>query len=149
MSIDKFTSRGFGSSGARPSSWSAPRESYKAATDQGSNFLFGGSGLRGSPQSGTQNRALPQGGSSHITSKTTMLGHDEPISIDSAGSQRSRGLDLSGGDITTTSLQRRFLLLTLFVGALLFSFGVRACAGGSSTTSWIDERRSHINPDAE
>jgi hypothetical protein len=51
--------------------------------------------------------------------------------------------------MTTTSLQRRFLLLTLFVAAMLFSFMVRACAGGSSDTGWIDDRRSHINSGRE
>jgi hypothetical protein len=150
MSIDKFTSRGFGSSGAgRSSSWSAPRESYKAPTDQGSSFLFGGAGLRGSPQSGAQNRAIPQGGGSQLTSQLNRLGEKSDPLKDSDRSERSRGIDLSGGDETTTSMQRRFLFLSLFVGALLLSFVIRACAGGSSDTSWIDDRRSHINPDDE
>jgi len=149
MSIDKFTSRGFGSSGAGRSSWSAPRESYKAPADQGSNFLFGGAGLRGSPQSGAQNRAIPQGGGAQLTSQANRLGEENSLFQDPERSKGSRGIDLSGGDMTTTSLQRRFLLLTLFVGALLFSFAIRACAGGSSDTSWIDDRRSHINPDGE
>ena len=147
MSIDKFTSRGFGSSGASRSSWSAPRESYKAPADQGSSFLFGGAGLRGSPQSGSQHRAIPQGGASQLSSQVNRLGEDSPLFQDPENSKRSRGIDLSGGDMTTTSLQRRGLLLMLFVVALVFSFAIRACAGGSSDTSWIDDRRSHINPD--
>jgi hypothetical protein len=41
------------------------------------------------------------------------------------------------------------MLLSLFVAAVIFSFVMRACAGGSADTSWIDDRRSHINPDDE
>jgi hypothetical protein len=149
MSIDKFTSRGFGASGAGRSTWSAPRESYKAPTDQGSSFLFGGAGLRGSPQSGAQTRAIPQGKGSQLTSEANRLGEESPFLKDSDRSERLRGIDLSGGDQTTTSLQRRFVLLSLFVAALLFSFVIRACAGGSSDTSWISERRSHIHPSDE
>lgn len=146
MSIDKFTSRGFGASGASRSSWSAPRESYRAQTDQGSSFLFGGSGLRGSLQSGSQYRAIPKGGGSQLTSEANRLGEDSSSLKDS---ERFRGIDLSGGDETTTSMQRRFMLLSLFVAAVIFSFVMRACAGGSADTSWIDDRRSHINPDDE
>lgn len=149
MSIDKFTSRGFGSSGAGRSSWNAPRDSCKAPTEQGSSFLFGGAGLRGSPQSGSQHRAIPQGGGNQLTSQANRLGEDAPPLKDSDGSERGRGIDLSGGDHTTTSLERRFLLLGIFVAALIFSVLIRACAGGSSDTSWIDERRSHMNPDDE
>ena len=149
MSIDKFTSRGFGSSGARQSSWSAPRESFKAPTEQGSSFLFGGSGLRGSPQSGSQHRAIPQGGASQLTSQANRLGENSPSLKDLEPSERFRGIDLSGGDETTTSMQRRFMLLSLFVGAVLFSLIIKACAGGSADTSWIDDRRSHINADDE
>jgi hypothetical protein len=146
MSIDKFTARGFGSSGAKGSSWSAPRESYKAPAEQGSSFIFGGSGLRGSPQSGSQNRAIPQGGGSYLSSQVNRLGEESPALKDS---ERFRGIDLSGGDETTTTLQRRFLFIGLFVGALIFSLFIRAFVGGASDTSWIDDRRSHMNPDNE
>lgn len=149
MSIDKFTSRGFGSSGARRSSWNAPRESYKAPSEQGSSFLFGGAGLRGSPRSGSQQRAIPQGGDSQLASQTNRLDEDSPYTQDPPRSERFRGIDLSGGDETTTSMQRRSMLLILFVGALLFSFFLRACVGGASDASWVDDRRSHINPDDE
>jgi len=149
MSIDKFTSRGFGSSGARRSSWNAPRESYKAPSEQGSSFLFGGAGLRGSPRSGSQQRAIPQGGDSQLASQANRLDEDSPYTQDQPRSERFRGIDLSGGDETTTSMQRRSMLLILFVGALLFSFFLRACVGGASDASWVDDRRSHINPDDE
>jgi hypothetical protein len=149
MSIDKFTARGFGSSGAKGSSWSAPRESYKAPAEQGSSFIFGGSGLRGSPQSGSQNRAIPQGGGSHLSSQLNRLSEESSALTDSGRSERFRGIDLSGGDETTTTLQRRFLFIGLFVGALIFSLIIRAVAGGISDTSWINDRRSHINSDGE
>jgi hypothetical protein len=84
-----------------------------------------------------------------LTSQANRLGEDAPPLKDSDGSERGRGIDLSGGDHTTTSLERRFLLLGIFVAALIFSVLIRACAGGSSDTSWIDERRSHMNPDDE
>jgi hypothetical protein len=56
---------------------------------------------------------------------------------------------MSGGDETTTSTQRRAIFVGLFVTALIFSFIIRGCAGGSSDTSWVDEHRAHINPDEE
>jgi hypothetical protein len=149
MSSDKFTSRGFGSSGAGPSSWNGPRESYKAPAEQGSNFIFGGSGLRGSPQSGAQHRSIPKGGGSQLSSQANIFGEESSSPKGSKKADRDRALDLSGGDMTTTSWQRRGLFLALFVAALLFSVIVRACAGGFSDTSWIHDRRSHINPDDE
>ena len=149
MSIDKFTSRGYGSSGASRSSWSAPRDSYKPSSDQGSNFLFGGAGLRGGPQSGAQHRPLPKGGGSEFSSHSRHLGEECSSFNESTDQKRSRSVDLSGGDATTTSLQRRAMLVTLFAGALLFSFLIRACAGGSADTSWVGEHRAQINPDDE
>jgi hypothetical protein len=56
---------------------------------------------------------------------------------------------MSGGDETTTSVQRRALFVGLFVAALIFSVLIRACAGGSSDTSWVGEHRAHFNPDDE
>lgn len=149
MSIDKFTSRGFGSSGASRSSWSAPRESYKASSEQGSNFLFGGAGLRGGPQSGGQQRALPKGGGSELSSYAKRSGEESFGSADSADQKRFRGIDMSGGDETTTSVQRRAIFVGLLVGALIFSALIRACAGGSTDTSWVGEHRAHINPNDE
>ena len=149
MSIDKFTSRGFGSSGASRSSRSAPRESYKPSSDQGSNFLFGGAGLRGGPQSGGQHRALPKGGGSELSSHAKRLGEESCGVGDSADQKRFRGIDMSGGDETTTSVQRRVIFVGLLVGALMFSVLIRACAGGSSDNSWVGEHRAHINPDDE
>lgn len=149
MSIDKFTSRGFGSSGAGRSSWSAPRESFKPSSNGGSNFLFGGAGLRGGPQSGGQHRALPRGGGSELSSHAKPLGEESSAGGDSADQKRFRGIDMSGGDETTTSTQRRAIFVGLFVTALIFSFIIRGCAGGSSDTSWVDEHRAHINPDEE
>ncbi|MEY4670088.1 MAG: hypothetical protein RL518_2787 [Pseudomonadota bacterium] len=149
MSSDKFTSRGFGASGAGRSSWSPPRDSYKAPVDKGSSFLFGGAGLRGSPHAGRQQRPIPQAGNSQFSAQANRL--DEPGSSLQEGerSRRAPAIDLSGGDITTTSLQRRGLFVALFVVALVLSVVMRACAGGASDTSWIRERRSHIQSNDE
>ncbi len=149
MSIDKFTSRGFGSSGASRSSWSAPRESFKPSSDQGSNFLFGGAGLRGGPQSGGQHKTLPKGGGSELSSHAKRLGEESFAAGDSADKKRFRGIDMTGGDESTTSTQRKAIFVGLFVAALIFSVLIRACSGGSSDTSWVGEHRSHINPDGE
>lgn len=58
----------------------------------------------------------------------------------------ARGIDLSGGDITTTKLERTVLFVGLLVAAIICSMLVRACAG-SSDSSWVQEHRAHINPD--
>jgi hypothetical protein len=151
MSIDKFTSRGFGASGARGrSSWSAPRETYKATSDTGSSFLFGGSGLRGSPTSGAQHKSNPPSNGVGLSAEAARLTDDRSSSkLMNEATEKSRKLDLSGGDITTTKLQRIVILGGLFAAALLFSLIFRAFSGGSPDTSWVQEHRAHINPDDE
>lgn len=151
MSIDKFTSRGFGASGASGrSSWSAPRESYKAPKEAGSNFLFGGSGLRGSPTSGAQHKSMPSGGGVGLSSEATRLNDDRRSSkLMNGATEGKHKLDLSGGDLTTTKLERIAILGGIFIVALVFSLVMRAVSGGSSDTSWVQERRAYINPDDE
>jgi hypothetical protein len=61
----------------------------------------------------------------------------------------SRKIDLSGGDLTTTRLQRIVILGGLVVAALILSLLLRAVTGGFSDTSWVQERRALINPDDE
>ena len=149
MSSNKYTSRGFGASGASQSSWNAPRESYKAPQDQGTNFLFGGAGLRGSPKSGAQHRSTPSGAGASVSAWKSRIA-DEPGSgaLSKEDSKAPRGIDLTGGDITTTKLERNLLFIGVFVVAVVCSMLFRACAGGTDS-SWIDERRSHINPDGD
>ncbi len=59
---------------------------------------------------------------------------------------RAPRIDFSGGDITTTKLERTVLLLGLLIAAIVFSMVVRACASASDS-SWVQEHRAHINPD--
>jgi hypothetical protein len=60
--------------------------------------------------------------------------------------KRARGLDLTGGDITTTKFERTILFVGLLVATIICSLVFRACAGGSDS-SWVQEHRAHINPD--
>jgi hypothetical protein len=60
--------------------------------------------------------------------------------------KRARGIDLSGGDRTTTKLERTVLFVGLLVAAVIFSMVVRACASASDS-SWVQEHRARINPD--
>lgn len=145
MSGNKYTARGFGASSASQSSWSAPRESYKAPKDHGTNFLFGGSGLRGSPTSGSQHRSAPSGAS---TSALADRLREREVSNESFKEhpKGGRGIDLSGGDITTSKLERIFLFVGLLIVTIIMSTIIRACSGGSDS-SWVDEHRATINPD--
>ena len=150
MSIDKFTSRGFGASGASGrSSWSAPRDSYKTTTDGGSSFLFGGSGLRGSPTSGAQHKSIPSGGVGLGSEATRFNDEHGSSQLMNGATGGSRKLDLSGGDVTTTKLQRIMLLGGLVVAAFVFSILLRIVTGGLSDTSWVREHRSHVNSGPE
>lgn len=147
MSSNKYTSRGFGASGASQSSWNAPRESYKASSDQGTSFLFGGAGLRGSPKSGSQHRTTPSGNGNTVSAWNSRLNDESGAGASSKENTKSpRGIDLSGGDITTTKLERNLLFLGVLIAAIICSMLVRACVGGTDS-SWVDERRSYINPD--
>lgn len=147
MSGNKYTSRGFSASGASQSSWKAPRDSYGAPKDNGSSFLFGGAGLRGSPKSGAQHRSIPTGVGGQIGSQASRVLEQEGMGIPKRDqSERSRGIDLSGGDRTTTKLERGVLFVGLLVAAVICSMLFRACAGGSDS-SWVQEHRARINPD--
>lgn len=149
MSSNKYTSRGFGASGASQSSWNAPRESYKPAQDTGSSFLFGGSGLRGSPKSAGHHQLKSPDFGSQLSAKASPVRDEGPSRAAAKdGSDRPRGLDLSGGDITTTKLERSLLFVGLLVAALVFSMFVRACAGGTDS-DWVRDHRSMINQDEE
>jgi hypothetical protein len=145
MSSNKFTSRGFGSSGASQSKYNAPSDSYKPVRDTGSSFIFGGTGLRGSPKSGAQSLNRPAAPGSSPSSQASKLFDEDPSGKSSkAKGEQARGFDLSGGDITTSKLERTVLFVGLIVAALIISLFVRACAGGSDS-SWVSERRSRIN----
>ena len=145
MSSNKYTSRGFGASGASQSTWNAPRDSYKAPRDQGTNFLFGGAGLRGSPKSGAQHRATPSGAGAGASPWTPRIGEArDSDALSAEQSKDARGIDLSGGDTTTSKLERTILFVGVVVVALVCSVLFRACAGGSDS-GWIQEHRAHIN----
>lgn len=145
MSSNKYTSRGFGASGASQSSWNAPRESYKAPTDNGTSFLFGGAGLRGSPKSGSQHRSSPSGAGSSVSPWSQKLKEDgASTDLSKDQSKAKRGIDLAGGDITTSKLERTFLFVGALVAAIIFSALVRGCSGRTDS-SWVDEHRAHIN----
>jgi len=146
MCSNKYTSRGFGASGASRSSWTAPRESYKVPHDKGSSFLFGGAGLRGSPKSGAQHRSIPSGPGSPSSAASRTLTQGDALETSDEHTKRARGIDLSGGDITTTKFERSVLFLGLLIAAIVFSMVVRACASASDS-SWVQEHRAHINPD--
>lgn len=144
MSSDKYLTRGFSASGAHKSSYSAPRESYKLTPESGNNFLFGGSGLRGSPQSGSQTRSMPVVKSDSYLSASDLVTGQRDRSASVKGSERyASSLDLSGGDVTTTKYQRRFIFLVIFIGAVIFSSLVRSVVG-TTDSSWVRERRSEV-----
>ena len=151
MTVDKFTSRGFGASGANGrSSWTASRESYKAPKDAGSSFVFGGSGSRVGPTSGGRHKSIPASGGEGLSSEATRLNDGRRSSkLMTDATESKRNLNLSGGDYTTTKLQRVAILGGVFVAALLLSLLIRAFSGGSSDTSWVQEHRAQINPDDE
>jgi hypothetical protein len=93
---------------------------------------------------------MPSGGRVGLSSEATRLNDDRrPSKAMSDATEGKSKLDLSGGDITTTKLERIAILGGIFIVALLFSLVIRAVSGGSSDTSWVQEHRAQINPDDE
>jgi hypothetical protein len=85
-----------------------------------------------------------------LSSEATRLNDDRHGSkFKDDGNEGPRSFDLSGGDSTTTKFERIAILGGIFVAAVVFSFLIRAISGGSSDTSWVQERRALINPDDE
>ena len=141
MSRDKFLGRGFGASGASNSTWSPPRESYKAPVDTGSSFLMGGGGLRGKPAAASKESSTP------LDSHTLDTGASR---LDRAPRLRDRSAiiqnmsDVRGGDMTASFLQRWGTLGFVLAVSLVFSFFIRSCATNSSESDWVKERRSVV-----
>ena len=146
MSIDKFTSRGFGASGAAGSSWKAPRDSHKPQNvDHGTSFTMGGGGLRGRPK---------------VDDKR---GRDSPSQsdrslddlLDKQAKKHARLLDrgaiiqgvsvLRAGDRSSSYSEQYRVFLGIVVVALAGAFLIRWFALDSEETEWVQERRSILS----
>ena len=143
MSIDKFTSRGFGASGAAGSAWKAPRESYKPQNvDHGTSFTMGGGGVRGRPKVDDK-----RGGDS--PSKSDRYLDD---SLDKEQKKHARLLDrgaiiqgasvLRAGDRSSYFFEQYRVFLGIVVVVLAAAFLIRWFALDSEETEWVQERRS-------
>lgn len=140
MSRDKFLGRGFGASGASSSTWSAPRESYKAPVDTGSSFLMGGGGLRGKPAAAKESSSTFDNHT--LDTGTSKIDHMPRLRDRSAILQNMS--DVRGGDMTASFLQRWGTLGFVLAVSLVFSFFIRSCAKDSGDADWVKERRSAV-----
>ena len=145
MSVNKFTQRGFGASGAQSSGWSAPRDSYKAPVDSGTSFLLGGGGVRGRPNSHSRQESSLDGASVDVGGGSLLAQRDNGARLQSRSSILQGVADVRGGDATTSLLARYGIFAAMLVAALIFSVLVRSCGSDSSGAGWVRERRSHIN----
>lgn len=147
MSTNKFTSRGFGSSGAASSSWTGPRESYKPqSVDHGTSFLMGGGGLKSRPRSSAST-------DSFVDTKVTGNSLDSK-EVDRDEKKRpallNRGSIVTGasvfraGDRSSNFSEQYGVFLTITVIALAIAFAIRWFASESEDTDWVEERRSVV-----
>ena len=147
MSIDKFTGRGFGASGAASSSWSAPRDSYKSQNvDHGTSFLMGGGGLRGRPQG-------VKSADSGLDSKAeSALSDSRDLDRDPKkhAPLLNRGAIVHGasvfraGDRSSNFSEQYGVFVVIAVVALVAAFAIRWFAMESEDADWIEERRSIV-----
>lgn len=143
MSIDKFTARGFGASGAASSTWRASRDSYKPQNvDHGTSFTMGGGGLRGRAKADdTRARDTSSKRDSHLDDALEKQERKHARLLD-RGSIVEGASVFRAGDRSSSFFEQYRVFMAIVAVALFGAFLIRWFALGSEETEWVQERRA-------